>query len=508
MCTICDSLRSSDAAWLVDAGARRTFSNEDSTAPEYSVSEIASYLNEGYWGGSGNQRHLDVEAGDTLSVDISSLASGGRKLARKALDAWSDVTGITFVERSGGADITFDDEQSGAYASHARSGDIITSAYINVNKSWAGGGSDTDSYHYQTYLHEIGHALGLGHAGGYNGSADYGKDNHYANDSWQMSLMSYFSQWENSEVDASFGYAITPMIADILAVQELYGTPDTRTGDTIYGRGGNTGTSLDEWLDLGRNVAITIWDGGGTDLIDLSNRGHDQDIDLGTGGISDVLGLRGNLVIAEGTVIENVSLGSGDDSVRGNRADNVMTLGGGADTARGGRGNDTIDGGEGADWVKGGDGRDRIEGGDGADALRGNEGDDDLNGGRSGDFLHGGRDDDTLGGGKGNDELRGGKGDDTLTGGEGDDLLTGGRGGDSFVFETGCGADRIVDFNVARVGEVIDLSGLGEILDWVDLVANHLAFVGGECRIDAGGGDIITLDGIGIGALSEDHFLF
>jgi hypothetical protein len=36
-----------------------------------------------------------------------------------------------------------------------------------------------DSYSFQTYVHEIGHALGLGHGGPYNGSASYGLDNLY-----------------------------------------------------------------------------------------------------------------------------------------------------------------------------------------------------------------------------------------------------------------------------------------------------------------------------------------
>ena len=46
----------------------------------------------------------------------------------------------------------------------------------------------------------IGHAIGLVHAGEYNGSAHFGVDNLYGNDSWQMSIMSYFDQAENTYV--------------------------------------------------------------------------------------------------------------------------------------------------------------------------------------------------------------------------------------------------------------------------------------------------------------------
>ena len=53
--------------------------------------------------------------------------------------------------------------------------------------------------------------------------------------------MSYFRQNHDKFVEASFAYPVTPMIADIIAIQKLYGAPDRyqRTGDTVYGYGSN-----------------------------------------------------------------------------------------------------------------------------------------------------------------------------------------------------------------------------------------------------------------------------
>ena len=104
------------------------------------------------------------------------------------MEAWTMATGIHFVQ-SVTADLVFDDEDLGnAYASfnldnmggtNANGTALIVDASINIGKDWIeddwtlNDGVDLDSYSFQTYIHEIGHALGLGHAGPYNGSADY-----------------------------------------------------------------------------------------------------------------------------------------------------------------------------------------------------------------------------------------------------------------------------------------------------------------------------------------------
>ncbi len=425
-------------------------------------------------------------------------------------------------------DITFDDNQSGAFSTSVVSGGIILSSHVNVASDWLSNyGSSVDSYTFQTYVHEIGHALGLGHAGNYNGSANYNNDATYANDSWQLSVMSYFSQTANTAVDASYAFAITPMLADIIAAQNLYGgSTDTRSGNTTYGENSNAGGYLDDFLNLTRSVALTIHDDGGIDTIDLGSRGNNQRIDLNAEAISDINGKTGNLAIARGTVIENAITGSGNDTITGNEAANRIVAGAGNDTLRGeggsdglyggagfdhlygGSGNDTIYGDNQADNLWGGSGHDELRGGNGFDRLFGESGNDRLFGGGQDDALFGQLGNDILMGGEGNDRLSGGAGFDRLEGGNGNDTLTGNFNWDVFVFRDGFGNDTITDFDAHNVFERIDLSDVAAITGFDDLAANHMRQVGSNVLIEDHLGNSITLLEVSLADLDATDFLF
>lgn len=489
--------------------------------PEGSLDQMADFLISGYWGSA---RRWDVSQDNVISVNISTLDSAGRTLARWAMEAWESVVNLRFVETRGSADITFDDEQSGAWASSSYTGQgVITSSTINVAKNWISGGqADISSYAFSTYVHELGHALGVGHMGRYNGSANFSNDAVFRNDSYQLSVMSYFGQTENPYVSASYGDPITPMMADIVAMQRHYGAASASTshtaGNTVWGQNGTLDTYMDRFFEqdsLSSRAALTIYDVGGTDMLDLSHDNNHTRLNMRPETISDVGGRTGNLAIARGTQIENLKLGNGNDTVTANDLSNLIItndgndlvndnggwdriwLGRGNDTAYGGRGNDRIGGDAGADKIWAGSGNDTVWGGGWGDEIGGGSGDDLLYGDNGNDTIWGGSDNDTIYGGLHDDQIGGGSGRDLMQGEDGNDVLRGGSGRDTL--DGGAGHDNLdggSDNDVLRGG-----------------VGNDTLFGGsGHDSVDGGGGNDVIWVGSGAdhitGGLGADTFVF
>lgn len=475
------------------------------TAPVATWEELADYLMDDYWALEGLGRHTFGDS--TITVDLGGLTADGQQLARWAFEAWEMLADIDFVEVSSGADINFTDHEQGAFSSFAIRGSTTISSTVNISTAWlTQQGTTIDSYSLSTYIHEIGHSLGLGHMGDYDGSANYFEDATFGNDSELLTVMSYFDASDNPLAIGSDTTVITGQMIDILAIQELYGAASggVTAGNTTYGENSNLGNYLDEVFDAlasgntsrnfdGDDVGFTLFDEGGVDLLDFSTDTEGQQIDLRNGSFSSIYGLVSNLAIAVGTEIENVNTGQGNDFVQANELSNVINTNAGNDTivSDDTGGSDTINGGSGQDELRLGfdfsDVSDAsmagstitltadfgsltvlnveafvfadmtftleelestiadFEGRFVGEQIQGTSGSDTLNGSVNNDEISGRAGNDYIDASSGEDTIGGGEGFDTIHGRDGDDSIAGNNGYD--LVYGGNGDDTLVGNN-------------------------------------------------------------
>ena len=308
-----------------------------------SIPTLATYLISGYWNSLGTPaRHW---ASHTVTVNITGLNAAEKVYAQAALAAWHDVANISFtiVTGTASASIVYKDTGTGAQTTTSQPGGLLQSATVAIASTFGNGASSTlNSYSYLTYVHETGHALGLGHQGPYDSAAatgpTYADNAIFTNDTRQYSVMSYFEQYNFD--NGSPAFAITPEMADIYAIQQIYGAATTRTDDSVYGFNTTAGATYD-FSKYQSPPAFTIYDSGGIDTLDASGYANDQVLDLTPGNWSSIGGGRHNIGIYTTTNIENAIGGFGNDTIIGNGLDNLLKGRDGADSIDGGAGIDT-----------------------------------------------------------------------------------------------------------------------------------------------------------------------